>query len=134
MNSRACMIIDGLCEVCRLFHIGVDCPKGGKGLGAIEVYGVGERGDAEGPQHDQSGPRRSMDRTELLEVGTVTCWEITGEKDKKTKESKKVEINMFHGHCVTWGLLSDIGEAFARDAEELGVICCVTYEFQTTEI
>ena len=128
------MLIDGLCEVCRIFHIGVDCPKGGKGLGAIEVAGiVGDRGDAEGPQHDESGPRRPMDRGELMEVGTVTCWEITGEKDKKTKEYKKVEMNMFHGHCVTWGLLQDIGEAFIRDADQLGVVCCVTYEFQTTE-
>ena len=74
-----------------------------------------------------------MDRDELMEVGTVTCWEITGEKDKKTKEYKKVEMNMFHGHCVTWGLLQDIGEAFIRDADQLGGGGGVTYEFQTTE-
>ena len=128
------MLIDGLCEVCRLFHINVDCPKGGKGLGAIEVAGiVGDRGDAEGPQHDKSGPRTTMDRDYLLDVGTVTCWEVTGEKDKKTKEYKKVEMNMFHGHCITWGLLQDIGEAFIRDAEHIGVACCVTYEFRTLE-
>ena len=127
------MLIDGLCEVCRIFHINVDCPNGGKGLGAIEVYGIGDRGDAEGPQHDESGPRRSMDRDELLEFGTVTCWEITGEKDKKTKENKKVEINTFHGHVVTWGLLQDIGDAFIRNADELMVASCLTYEFQTLE-
>ena len=127
------MLIDGLCEVGRIFDIGVDCPKGGKGLGAIEVYGVGDRGDAEGPQHDESGPRRSMDREELLEFGTVTCWEITGEKDKKTKENKRVEINTFHGHVVTWGLLQDIGDAFIRNADELMVVSCLTYEFQTIE-
>ena len=127
------MLIDGLCEICGIFHIGVDCPKGGKGLGAIEVYGIGARGDAEGPQHDESGPRRSMDRDELLEFGTVTCWEITGEKDKKTKENKRVEINTFHGHVVTWGLLQDIGDAFIRNADELMIVSCLTYEFQTIE-
>ena len=127
------MLIDGLCEICGIFHINADCPKGGKGLGAIEVYGVGDRGDAEGPQHDESGPRTTMDRDYLLDVGTVTCWEVTGEKDKKTKENKRFEMNTFHGHCVTWGLLQDIGEAFLRDADQLGVMCCVTYEFQTTE-
>ena len=127
------MLIDGLCEICRIFHIGVDCPKGGKGLGAIEVYGIGDRGDAEGPQHDESGPRRPMDRGELMEVGTVTCWEITGEKDKKTKENKRVEINTFHGHVVTWGLLQDIGDAFIRNADELMVVSCLTFEFQTLE-
>ena len=127
------MLIDGLCEICRIFHIDVDCPRGGKGRGAIEVYGIGDRGDAEGPQHDESGPRRSMDRDELLEFGTVTCWEITGEKDKKTKENKRVEINTFHGHVVTWGLLQDIGDAFIRNADELMVVSCLTYEFQTIE-
>ena len=127
------MLIDGLCEICGIFHIDSDCPKGGKGLGAIEVYGVGDRGDAEGPQHDESGPRRYMDRDELLEFGTVTCWEITGEKDKKTKENKRVEINTFHGHVVTWGLLQDIGDAFIRNADELMIASCVTYEFQTLE-
>ena len=127
------MLIDGLCEVCRIFHIAVDCPNGGKGLGAIKVYGIGDRGDAEGPQHDESGPRITMDRDELLEFGTVTCWEITGEKDKKTKENKRVEINTFHGHVVTWGLLQDIGDAFTRNADELLVASCLTYEFQTLE-
>ena len=69
----------------------------------------------------------------LLDVGTVTLWEVSGEKDKKTKEYKKVEMNMFHGHCITWGLLQDIGEAFISDADQLGIMCTVSYEFNTLE-
>ena len=81
------MLINGICNTCRIFHIGSDCPNGGS-PGAIKIYGIGDRGDAEGPQQDESGPRITMDRDELLDVGTVTVWEITGEKDKKTKENK----------------------------------------------
>ena len=74
-----------------------------------------------------------MDRDELLDVGTVTVWEITGEKDKKTKENKRVEMNSFHGNFVSWGLIQDIGEAFIRDADNIGVMCAVTYEVRTLE-
>ena len=105
---------------CKLFHINVQCLSG-------------DRGDAEGPPHDESGPRKTMDRGELLDAGTVTCWEITGEKDKKTKEDKRAEMHSFHGHTITWGLLQDIGEAFISDADQLGIMCTVSYEFNTLE-
>ena len=130
---------EGICKVCNIFHIAMDCPKGGERvgeegrlIGGVEV--IGDRGDADGPQQDESGPKKTMmERDVLLDVGTVTLWEVSGEKDKKTKEYKKFEMCQFHSHCIHYGLLQDIGMAFLEEAERMGVVTQVEYNFTTSE-
>ena len=128
----------GICKVCNIFHIDIDCPKGGEKFGEEGklIHGVkviGDRGDAEGPQQDESGPRKTKMEDVLLDVGTVTLWEVSGEKDKKTGENKKFEMNKFHSHCIHFGLLQDIGQAFTEEAERMGVVTQVEYSFTTSE-
>ena len=85
-----------------------------------------------GPPHDESGPRKTMQGL-LMDEGSVTMWEVTGEKDRKSGKYKRVELCSFQCETAYGALFEDIAEAFLEEAERLGITRQVEVKYTTSE-